>query len=476
MIVCMKEKWQRKYSKRKFSALTIFEILVPALGIVIGLTQIRKIQQLFIQASHQPANIVVDSQGLMGELPRTWLNLAQGGENSQFSLKPMMAEMKIISPEYIRIDHLFDFYIKVTRSGSSYSYDFTKLDQLLAEMKSIGALPFISLSYTPEILNPDITGVPSNWQDYQAIIHRTIEHVSGFKEQNIAGVYYEVWNEPDLFGQWKTYGTKNYLDLYRSAARAASAVQNVQPFKLGGPATTKLYDNWVDALIKMVIDEHLKFDFYSWHHYNEDPDAYVNDVERLKQKLRTYPTIALQVEYIISEWGIDSNNNKAYDGMMSAAHLVASVINFPPNLSKAFSFEIQDGKSPGGNEYWGRWGLFTAPDFGSHAKPRAKVIELMNQLGNQELSVIGQGSNVKALAVHKGKTIQVLLANYDIEDRNTEMVPLTLKRMVPGNYTITQSYLGRNKLTQQVVISSDTFVTTVPLIANNVVLWELAQE
>ena len=39
---------------------------------------------------------------------------------------------------------------------------------------------------------------------------KTIEHYSGKGERNMSGIYYEVWNEPDLaqFGSWNWEGTK----------------------------------------------------------------------------------------------------------------------------------------------------------------------------------------------------------------------------------------------------------------------------
>jgi xylan 1,4-beta-xylosidase len=453
--------------------LQFFSLALAVAGVSIGLSRIDQIQTLYIQAAKKPAHLIIDAEGIVGPLRPTWQNLAQGGEGDWFSVQDLSAQLTPLKPQYIRLDHLYDFYIQVSRENGRLHYDFTKLDRLLAEFKAVGATPFISLSYTPDILNSDIIGTPDNWTEYQAIIKRTIEHISGTRELNFTGVYYEVWNEPDLFGQWKTYGEKNYLQLYRSAALAAASAQSVQPFKFGGPATTKLYDNWIDALIKMVLTENLRLDFYSWHHYNWDPEAYVQDVTRLERKLRQYPQLALKVEYIISEWGPDSDNHPAYDNSVGAAHLAASVISFPANLSKAFIFEIQDGKSPAGDEYWGRWGLFTHPDFGSNIKPRAEAVGLLNQLGPDRLSLIGQGSEVTAMAVKKDSTIQILVTNYDPQHQRAENVPVTLKRLTPGTYTISRQYLSRSRTATTVTIDAPTYTFSIPMPANTVALLEL---
>jgi len=50
------------------------------------------------------------------------------------------------------------------------------------------------------IINP-----PNDWNEWTLVVQKTIEHYSGKNDRNMNGVYYEVWNEPDLaqFGGWK---------------------------------------------------------------------------------------------------------------------------------------------------------------------------------------------------------------------------------------------------------------------------------
>ena len=81
------------------------------------------------------------------------------------------------------------------------------------------------------------------------MVQRTIEHYSG--EKGIANVYYEVWNEPDLFGKWTMGGNKDYKKLYLYASRGAQAARVSQTFKFGGPATTGLYKNWLDQFSRL---------------------------------------------------------------------------------------------------------------------------------------------------------------------------------------------------------------------------------
>ena len=90
----------------------------------------------------------------------------------------------------------------------------------------------------PAISRGDIIDLPRDWNEWGQVVRATIEHFSGRNQRNLAGVIYEVWNEPDLFGSYKTYGDKNYLTMYEVSARAAAGATNVNSFEIGGPATT----------------------------------------------------------------------------------------------------------------------------------------------------------------------------------------------------------------------------------------------
>ena len=87
-----------------------------------------------------------------------------------------------------------------------------------------------------QLLNP-----PQFWADWTALVQRTIQHYSGQSEYNLTDVAYEIWNEPDLFGNWKIGGDKDYQLLYQYAVVGANQTQKTNPFKIGGPATTAPY-------------------------------------------------------------------------------------------------------------------------------------------------------------------------------------------------------------------------------------------
>lgn len=461
------QKYQ-KLSKWKMTQ-AVVTLLIISVALLSSVLSFNTIRDLISRANSEPANILVQAEANLGTLPKPWRNLAQGGEDHEWRLQPLAGQIKTLNPEYIRIDHVYDFYDIVSGSPGNVQMDYSKIDPLLDDITSTGAKPYIALSYMPTAISSgDIVAPPQRYEDWQYVVQQLIQHVSGTK--GISDVYYEVWNEPDLFGGWKYGGERNYLTLYSFAARGAANTKGTRPFKIGGPANTALYKNWFDALAKHVIENNLRFDFFSWHRYNTNIDQYRTDMVEIQSWMQKYPQLGPTTEFHITEWGPDSENNAVYDGRSSAAHAVATSIEMVGVVQRAFLFEIQDGKSPEGKEYWGRWGLFTHQDFGAKAKPRFRAMQMLEKLGEERLVLLGKGTFVKALTSRHIDTgrISIVLANYDSWGRNSETVPVTISQLSPGTYSVTTSYLSKQAITQQMTVEEDRLVLSVPMAAHEV--------
>lgn len=465
----MRTKNQRIKSE-VFRGMFVFGLIIVA---IIGAWQTQTIKDFVSQASYNPANFYVDTQSILGTLSRPWRNLAQGGEDHNWRLEPIAPYIRDLRPNYIRIDHIYDFYDIVQGSSGNLSFDFSKLDMILNDIRNVGARPFISLSYMPPAISAgNIVDKPINYNDWQLLVEKTIEHVSG--AMGFDNVYYEVWNEPDLFGEWKYYGNKNYLDLYAAAARGAAAANNVSSFKFGGPATTALYKNWVEALLTMATEQNLRLDFISWHRYSNDIDQYNSDILNIQKWLRAFPKFDGLIEYHITEWGQDSKNNPSYDTQYSAAHTVATAIQMIGVIDSAFVFEIQDGNDPAGQEYWGRWGLFTSTLSGQKPKPRYYGLKMLDSIDGQRLQLLGQGSMIKGIATKTAKNvIQMVIANFDPKAKNQEAVPITYQNINPGNYLVKTQYLSGKSTVIETATDSANLRTTVLMPVNDVAFVEL---
>jgi xylan 1,4-beta-xylosidase len=461
----------RRQRAQLFGGLAI--MLFLGVATLLSVTQLSVIREFFTQASNEPANIVVDTHTTLGPLPRPWRNLAQGGEEHNWQLKPLAGQVKELKPEYIRIDHIYDFYDIVGGTSGSLTFDFSKLDVVLNDITASGAKPFIALSYMPPAISSgDIISPPQNWNDWQVVVQRTIEHVSGTR--GISDVYYEVWNEPDLFGGWHYGKQPNYLTMYNSAARGAANAQGVKSFKIGGPATTALYKNWFDAMAQNAVENNVRWDFFSWHTYSRDIDRFRTDMVDIREWLKAYPTLDGKLELHLTEWGHDSENDPGYDTSYSGAHTVAGSIEMVGVMERAFVFEIQDGKDPNGQADWGRWGMFRHSSVGATPKPRFFALKLLDRMGPTRVQLFGKGSWVKGLAAKKDDgTNQVVLANYDDRGQHTEAVPVAFTYLEPGLYTVTQEFLNGKSQSGVMEVIEHELKLVVQMPANSVVLIEV---
>lgn len=436
----------------------------------------QKIQKYLSKAQGLKANIQIDVDNSLGPITPFWRSFAQGGEESNDMIAPVITQVSRLHPQYIRIDHIYDHFNLVSRnSEGQIMMNFSELDKIIGSIRKTGAIPFISLSYMPTAIAVDgnITNQPVNWNDWSYVIKQIIEHYSGFNNLNIKDVYYEVWNEPDLFGNWKTYGTKNYLTLYQYAVQGASQAQNVQAFKIGGPATTALYENWIKDLAKFVTDNKLRLDFFSWHYYSHESNELPQKITDMYNWLKTYPRLLL-IPKIISEWGINSENTADYDESISAAHTIAVVRNSFFGISQLFAFELVDGPSPHNLQFWGRWGLLTHPTQGNLEKPRYQAFLWLNQIQGFWLKATGEGTHVQVLSSKDDKNLYVLLTNYDQDKINTENVPVTIKNIPNGNYSLNIQRLGLSLTTDNITISDNTYQTSVIMPPNAVVFMKIS--
>jgi hypothetical protein len=436
-------------------------VLIFFLGIIMGTGKIGF--DFRSRALYVPANITVDTS-----TPGAPVNLlfyhafAQGGEEMSNSFAGLEKSIASYRPKLIRIDHLYDYLHIVSRGPSGLVFDFSALDAVLDSIRASGAAPLVSLSYMPPAIAADgnLINAPLNWGEWSWVVQKTIEHTSSAT----AGVYYEIWNEPDhpQFGGWKTYGTKNYLTLYHYAAVGAQNAKNVLPFKLGGPATTALYHDWVSALLSSGD----RVDFLTWHTYSTDPVQYKKELEYVRD-WAGHITGMVKPELLITEFGFSPAKDKRYGTYFAAAHtaaVVRALIDNPPTY--VFSFEVKDGPLESAGSGWGMWTYDKKP------KLRLSVFPLLDSMSGNRLFVSGEGSRVTAFATIDGSRIQVLLVNYD-QTEASESFPVTFLHLTPGTYTLTyRRMIGPTQKVAQ-TIQEPSFTQLVYMPANGVMVLEL---
>ncbi len=397
-------------------------------------------------ASGNLANIVVDPNKTGTAInPRLWQNFAQGGEEPGDMIAPVIPFITALEPKLIRIDHIFDAYGVVNPNGE---LDFSQLDKTVKSILKTGAKPMLSLSYIPSSYSRDgkITSPPKNWQQWQNLVQKTIEHYSGRRRLNIKNVYYEVFNEPDLFGDWHYRRSPNYLKLYYYSSRGAQTAENVQSFKIGGPATTGLYPNWIKALMDFSLKNNLRLDFISWHQYSLSPQDYARDFEDLNKILTDRPDW-LGIERIISEFGPATEKSSWYQTKVGATHDLAAIAQVMDRVHRVIAFEIKDG--PHQNQ---GWGLLSRQKKAIKPKPRWYAYRFLNNLKGRRILLAGQGSWVYGLADKTDSQIQIMLVNYDPSRKHHETIPIRIYHLSPGKHSVSYQYLFGKKTNKTIDI------------------------
>ncbi len=452
----------------------LFFILAPVLFLYF---------QYFSRAAAVKARIDINVNDKLGQVPDRWKALAQGGEEKGRMLENVIPQVSGLYPRYIRIDHIYDYYDVVSRDPSgNLRFDWSKLDQTVCDIYHTGAKPFFSLGYMPPALSGDqsLVSAPKNWDEWSLLVQKTVERYSGkytrlcgqVSGNWMSGIYYEVWNEPDLetFGKWSLYGgTKDYKTLYSYSVKGADQAKNVYPFLIGGPATTALYQSWIQKFLDYVSAHNLRIDFLSWHHYSKNPEDFVDDIVSLNKWLIPPQYAKYQhLPRIVSEWGYDSEPNPIADTNIGAAYTVTAIRNFfNAGFDLAFLFEIKDGPTP-------RWGILS--DTGAE-KPRYHALELLNLLEGRDLLVNGEGTYVKALASTTENKTVVVLVNYDKDNKDTELVPVTLSGLHSGSYTLNLHYLAGSDVTiNGVQVKNGVFKRDILMQPNTVVALELTAQ
>lgn len=449
-------------------------LVIGLVGIIVVVVAIPAAVKYVGRAGGVKADLVVDYDGVLGKMPTPWRNLAQGGEETKAMLGNVIGEIKNLKPEYIRLDHIYDAFKVVSRDGGQLRYDWSGLDKAVDEILATGAKPFLSLSYMPPAISKgDIIDLPSDWEEWGQVVQATIEHFSGRNNRNISNVIYEVWNEPDLFGHYKTYGDKNYLMMYEVSARAAARAANVNRFEIGGPATTGLYQNWEERLIRFVDEKNLRLDFLSWHRYSTDLDRFEQDANQAREWAAKIPAL-VNLKFYITEWGHNSEVDAGYDSKFGAIHTIAASRVMMAKVQRAFVFEIKDG--PGKEKLWGRWGLLTHENFGTpEEKPRYKALQFLNILGPFRISLAGEGSWVKGIASTDATgNIKLMIVNYDPAGAHSEGVPILFDNLPKGNFKYQRrNFLGSTLAPIQVATSAASWKTTEYLAPNSAAMISL---
>lgn len=417
------------HKPQRIVSLLLLFLLVIAVPVTVFLTQQQ--QEIRSKAALLVSPITVDLSSNK-PLPRIWNNLSQGGEIPLPQLPGARIPLGELAPQYIRLDHIFDSYEVVKRdSMGNLAYNFLLLDQEVDAIRAAGATPYLSLSYIP----PDIADVGNNQRPnyvlWQQVVQAVVGHYSGKVGKNIINVYYEVYNEPDLFGKWSGV---EYSQLYEASVAGAASARNTNQYFIGGPALSYLDQSFTNSFLDTVVQKNLRFDFFSWHLYSPNVTRVSKEAILVRGMLRKYPQLA-NTPLVLSEWGSFSEKHSWHDSLLDSSHMVAFISQALPYISQMDYFELKDGANSGN----GGWGILTNEAAGLRKKPRFYTITLLNKVKPLQFpATTSLDSPIYTIATGNNRSdVAILLTNYTYgKKRQAVTVPLHFDHLLAGVYTV----------------------------------------
>jgi xylan 1,4-beta-xylosidase len=301
--------------------------------------------------------------------------------------------------------------------GDPKSYHFAPTDQLIASIKSVGAEVMFRLGRS-ECSNVD---PPADFDRYAAVVKHIVMHynqgwANGFRH----GIrYWEVWNEPDLSTLFWGGTPDQYFELY---ARIARAVKEADPEVLvGGPALAKPNNAmpYRDGFLEYVRARQLPLDFYSWHWYATDFNDPL-DVVRIGRDVRALLDAHgfTKTLSVLNEWNYGLMEPWPHD--LQRAGFIASTLIYMQDAPIDVS------------------ALYRADNvFGKDGATPDKVRQMLIAFGRMKdtpARLQAEGADLDGFAVQAGRsadgrTLQVLIANYEIpaEFRGPRSTPNVLR-------------------------------------------------
>lgn len=268
-------------------------------------------------------------------------------------------------------------------------YDFSTIDAFATRADALGLELFPTLATTPPQLSVDGSsfGPPKDLDVYKEVIRHVILHLTqGWADGHQFRIpYWEVWNEPDiadapgpLAGYFWTGSRQQYFDLYAALARMVKSIVPVPghpPYKIGGPALCLVNDGaWAEPFLEYCDAHALPLDFFSFHKYHDEPEAFARLIDKFHGMLGKFPRFR-DTELVLNEWNMkapfetissegksvrqyvfDVMGHPKYGYPESAVHHVRSLILMERSpLSKAGHYTLADnGKS--------QMGIMTFPE------------------------------------------------------------------------------------------------------------------
>ena len=145
--------------------------------------------------------------------------------------------------------------------------DFSLTLRGLETLVSRGLTPFVALTFFPPAISASPIRPPATFDRWQTLVARFLDAAAArFGASEIAGWWFEVWNEPNMPPFWDG-SFERYLELYRATSEAVA--QAGHAVRLGGPALAYLPGQGPALMVQflkfLAAEPGLQCDFVSYH-------------------------------------------------------------------------------------------------------------------------------------------------------------------------------------------------------------------
>jgi len=157
-------------------------------------------------------------------------------------------------------------------------YNFTYLDRVMDDYRSLGLKPFLELGFMPYGMASGTqtifywkgnTTPPKSYEDWKKMVQALLRHLIERYGEEAYTFPIEVWNEPNLPGFWYKADMDEYFKLFRESFAAIKEVD--ERFCVGGPAVCGGTDEkWISAFMEFCHVNKIPVDFVTRHHYTTD--------------------------------------------------------------------------------------------------------------------------------------------------------------------------------------------------------------
>lgn len=289
-----------------------------------------------------------------------------------------------------------------------------QIDTYITErLADIGILPMITTCFMPGALaagerttfeTKARISLPSDWAAWRRLAGGLVRHLEDhFGAETVRGMYFEIWNEPNLRNGFLE-GTQE--DFFRLYLETAGAIKDVDPeLRVGGPSTARA--GWIEEFLEFGRRSGLEPDYMISHVYNEDcsgrpvcpfdgPDSerepgsphFARGVVRGVRKV--LDSAGFRGEMHWNEWG---RTWWPCDGIRESANEAAFIVKTMSEVSQLgdkFAYwclsDIYDQVGYSGAEFCGNYGLLSLHGL---KKPGYHAHSLLGRLGMRRVPVEG---------------------------------------------------------------------------------------